>query len=262
MARVFDASTLVLTAVARRWGVPWMNRAELSEAIPPAYTEFIGRQLIHCPALKKRARRGHKPGGPLRCRGKFGYALRQHETRKDRTTNDRAAGYHHSRRKPEGNRYERYPSKNERNKRSRFCEFSGLRDSSPHSAARDLFTRGSVDNAARPGPNVSAKVLGISSALLPNLVARSAEIIADEGSRCGRANPPVGARAGRRARHGPSRTNAPAVAHARETKSVPVGYRKIREPNQRIASELPPAIIRQRNIPRFVIFSAQQRHVK
>ena len=27
-------------------GIDWMNRAELSEAIPPAYTEFIGRQLI------------------------------------------------------------------------------------------------------------------------------------------------------------------------------------------------------------------------
>lgn len=26
-------------------GVDWMNRAELAEAIPPAYTEFIGRQI-------------------------------------------------------------------------------------------------------------------------------------------------------------------------------------------------------------------------
>jgi DNA (cytosine-5)-methyltransferase 1 len=27
-------------------GIDWMNRYELSEAIPPAYTEFLGRQLL------------------------------------------------------------------------------------------------------------------------------------------------------------------------------------------------------------------------
>ena len=26
--------------------IQWMNRGELSQAIPPAYTEFIGKQLI------------------------------------------------------------------------------------------------------------------------------------------------------------------------------------------------------------------------
>ncbi len=35
---------------ARMWpaamGIEWMNRRELAQAIPPAYTEFIGRQLI------------------------------------------------------------------------------------------------------------------------------------------------------------------------------------------------------------------------
>jgi DNA (cytosine-5)-methyltransferase 1 len=27
-------------------GIDWMRRAELNDAIPPAYTEFIGRQLL------------------------------------------------------------------------------------------------------------------------------------------------------------------------------------------------------------------------
>jgi hypothetical protein len=31
-------------------GIEWMTRGELSEAIPPAYTEFIGKQLFrHLP---------------------------------------------------------------------------------------------------------------------------------------------------------------------------------------------------------------------
>jgi hypothetical protein len=31
---------------SRAMGITWMTRAEIVEAIPPAYTEFIGRQLI------------------------------------------------------------------------------------------------------------------------------------------------------------------------------------------------------------------------
>jgi DNA (cytosine-5)-methyltransferase 1 len=27
-------------------GIDWMTRGELSESIPPAYTEFIGRQFL------------------------------------------------------------------------------------------------------------------------------------------------------------------------------------------------------------------------
>lgn len=29
-------------------GIDWMTRDELAQAIPPAYTEFIGRQLVRC----------------------------------------------------------------------------------------------------------------------------------------------------------------------------------------------------------------------
>ena len=31
---------------AKAMGIDWMNRAELSQAIPPAYTQFIGRRLL------------------------------------------------------------------------------------------------------------------------------------------------------------------------------------------------------------------------
>ncbi len=27
-------------------GIDWMDRAEISQAVPPAYTEFIGEQLL------------------------------------------------------------------------------------------------------------------------------------------------------------------------------------------------------------------------
>lgn len=46
------------TVVAARdaMGIDWMNKAELNEAIPPAFTHFIGRQLLeHVQSIKRAA---------------------------------------------------------------------------------------------------------------------------------------------------------------------------------------------------------------
>ena len=42
-------------------GIDWMGRQELSQAIPPAYSEYIGRHLLR--ALADRATKGNAPAG-------------------------------------------------------------------------------------------------------------------------------------------------------------------------------------------------------
>jgi DNA (cytosine-5)-methyltransferase 1 len=39
-------------AGARAMGIGWMKRSELSQAIPPAYTEFLGRQVLDLLSMK------------------------------------------------------------------------------------------------------------------------------------------------------------------------------------------------------------------
>jgi hypothetical protein len=46
LAALAVAAAMPLAAEARKaMGIDWMTRPELAEAIPPAYTEFIGHQL-------------------------------------------------------------------------------------------------------------------------------------------------------------------------------------------------------------------------
>ena len=41
-----------IQAASDAMGINWMCKDELNQAIPPAYTEFLGRQLLHHIALK------------------------------------------------------------------------------------------------------------------------------------------------------------------------------------------------------------------
>lgn len=36
-----------VAAARKAMGIDWMVREELREAIPPAYTEYVGEQLMH-----------------------------------------------------------------------------------------------------------------------------------------------------------------------------------------------------------------------
>lgn len=44
--RGMNAKQIVLYWGFALGGIDWMNRAELAEAIPPAYTEFLGKQIL------------------------------------------------------------------------------------------------------------------------------------------------------------------------------------------------------------------------
>jgi DNA (cytosine-5)-methyltransferase 1 len=43
-----------IAAARSAMGISWMNKNEINEAIPPAYTEFIGQQLMRHLAMKNR----------------------------------------------------------------------------------------------------------------------------------------------------------------------------------------------------------------
>jgi len=59
-ASIHDQGPIIGIDVGRRaMGITWMNRAELSQAVPPAYTELIGHQLM------KTLSTSAAPGGSL-----------------------------------------------------------------------------------------------------------------------------------------------------------------------------------------------------
>jgi DNA (cytosine-5)-methyltransferase 1 len=52
--QVTGGGNCTLAAAKHAMGIDWMNKNELNEAIPPAYTELIGRQLLQFLALTRR----------------------------------------------------------------------------------------------------------------------------------------------------------------------------------------------------------------
>ena len=44
--QVTGGGNCTLAAAREAMGIDWMNKGEINESIPPAYTEFIGRQLL------------------------------------------------------------------------------------------------------------------------------------------------------------------------------------------------------------------------
>jgi DNA (cytosine-5)-methyltransferase 1 len=44
--QVTGGGNCTLAAAQEAMGIDWMTKGEINEAIPPAYTEFIGKQLL------------------------------------------------------------------------------------------------------------------------------------------------------------------------------------------------------------------------
>jgi len=55
--QVTGGGNCTLAAAREAMGIDWMNKGEINESIPPAYTEFIGRQLLRHISSGARTRR-------------------------------------------------------------------------------------------------------------------------------------------------------------------------------------------------------------
>jgi DNA (cytosine-5)-methyltransferase 1 len=53
--QVTGGGNCTLPAARSAMGIPWMTKIEINESIPPAYTRFVGKQLLrHLTTIRSR----------------------------------------------------------------------------------------------------------------------------------------------------------------------------------------------------------------
>ena len=60
--RVTHGRNIRVSEMREAMGINWMNRDELSQAIPPAYTEFIGKEILKANKTSRDVGGGNKKG--------------------------------------------------------------------------------------------------------------------------------------------------------------------------------------------------------
>ena len=51
--QITGGGNCTLAAARDAMGIDWMTKGEINEAIPPAYAEFVGKQMLHAVALRR-----------------------------------------------------------------------------------------------------------------------------------------------------------------------------------------------------------------